>query len=869
MHSLYRNPNCRRTAGLLSLLLLAAPVSAQNTESGPDPQTDVPEDVVFLDTFEVSTGAAGSVKHSVFETSYAITGMDSAKLDVVNPSSAADLFNEVPGFYAEDTGGEVSNNLYVRGLPLAGGYKFTPLMQDGLPMFEEPEIGFMNADVFHRIDLFTERAEFVRGGPAAIFHSNALGGAINFRNRRGTETFENKIRLTWGDYGYLKTEGYSSGPLSDSISYAFGGYYRVGDGVRDPGYQADDGGQLKFALTYRNDDKSTEASIYYYKIDDRTVFYLPIPVTDPKNPKAIAGVDVHYGTLLGPDMQNVTLKTGNSRRAVDLSDGIHSNFDTVGFEINRDLGNGWSLENRFRYMSGRNDFHGIFPSFSPETAWSYLYGDLGGARTPTLARMQAESRQFDGSSITQLGLVYVNDETGTIINVDPNNPASSPNLNGNGLVGQQGWWTGNITARNMINEFRVNKSLDKWDFSTGLYYSSYYSRSQDSFNDFLSDIRDHSRMLDVVGLDSSGNPVGYLTENGFVRQSSFGIDAKDWYDKLALFGNATWDMSDKLRLDFGLRYETLDIDTQRANWESVDLGNTTTLADDAAQTTTGTWVERNRSQSDLGYTLGANYEVSDSVSFYGRYSDTFRLARGEAFWFVDNSVPDPEVQSVKQFEFGAKYRRGGLSLFVTPFYNKFDNLAFFSQVQNPQTLEVTQETFYAGTEAFGVELEANWYVSRNFSINAMSTLQKATYKDFTVREYTFNQGVPTVTEIDYSDNEVTRIPKFIIQVRPTFYFNIGKARAQTYVSGRYVGDRWNDTSNENKLYSYIDTEAGIIVDFNEHVSMQLHVTNLTNAAGLTEGSVEQLGIRTSANEDVIWGRPQLGRVVRVSATYSF
>lgn len=55
------------------------------------------------------------------------------------PISTADLLGNLPGIYAEgSTAGEAGNNITVRGLPVAGGFRFSPQLIDGLPAYEEP-----------------------------------------------------------------------------------------------------------------------------------------------------------------------------------------------------------------------------------------------------------------------------------------------------------------------------------------------------------------------------------------------------------------------------------------------------------------------------------------------------------------------------------------------------------------------------------------------------------------------------------------------------------------------------------------------------------------------------------------------------------
>ena len=55
-----------------------------------------------------------------------------------------------------------------------------------------------------------------------------------------------------------------------------GGYYRVDNGPRPTGFTADQGGQLRINLTKRFE--GGQLTVYAKRLDDRTIFYLPIPL---------------------------------------------------------------------------------------------------------------------------------------------------------------------------------------------------------------------------------------------------------------------------------------------------------------------------------------------------------------------------------------------------------------------------------------------------------------------------------------------------------------------------------------------------------------------------------------------------------------
>ncbi len=76
------------------------------------------------------------------------------------------------------SGGEASGNVRARGIPVDGFGSIT-LLEDGLPVQNDPSLGYLNGDQAFRLDETIDRIEVVRGGPSSIFYSNAPAGAVN------------------------------------------------------------------------------------------------------------------------------------------------------------------------------------------------------------------------------------------------------------------------------------------------------------------------------------------------------------------------------------------------------------------------------------------------------------------------------------------------------------------------------------------------------------------------------------------------------------------------------------------------------------------------------------------------------------------
>ncbi|MBP6706424.1 MAG: TonB-dependent receptor plug domain-containing protein, partial [Achromobacter sp.] len=269
----------RPTAPTISLLALSL-ASVLWPSHGMAQETAAPgSEATSLDTVVVTGTPKG---RSQKDAPFAISVLSETTLDRAAPTSSVEMLRSVPGFSAEPSGGRGGGqNIFVRGLP-SGGWIFVQYQEDGLTLFDEPQESFFNVDTLFSLDMMTERLEVVRGGTSPLFATNAPGGTVNAITRRGTMTPEGSARLTAGSNGLWRADAYSAGPLSENVLYAVGGHFRQDDGLRRPGFTANDGGQLRASLTFLlgNAVLDVDAKL----LNDRTAFYTPIPLADPRDP---------------------------------------------------------------------------------------------------------------------------------------------------------------------------------------------------------------------------------------------------------------------------------------------------------------------------------------------------------------------------------------------------------------------------------------------------------------------------------------------------------------------------------------------------------------------------------------------------------
>jgi outer membrane cobalamin receptor len=230
----------------------------------------------------------------------------------------ADLLGKLPGIQVEPTGGEVQNITRVRGIPTDGGYAY--FQQDGLPLFHEGDGYFFRAADLQRYDLMDARMETVRGGPAPIYASQAAA-IVNNITVSGGEVSKGKAQLTLGTTGLYRLDLMQSGKLGDRTYYAIGGFIRYNDGYRDNGFPNDKGGQIRANIKHDFDNGSIKITANY--LNDHNVFYLPIPIADPRNPGTSLNPYINYfsGTMNSPALRNVIsyLDASGARNAASRS----------------------------------------------------------------------------------------------------------------------------------------------------------------------------------------------------------------------------------------------------------------------------------------------------------------------------------------------------------------------------------------------------------------------------------------------------------------------------------------------------------------------------------------------------------------------
>ena len=826
-------------------------------------------DPLSMEELVVTGTATGTQK---LEASYAVTTVNTEQISQRAPQSTADMVEAIPGFHVEGSGGVGGNNVFARGIPQPGSFRFISVQEDGLPVFQAPELAFLNVDQLYRVDETVRTMEAVRGGTASIFASNAPGGLINFVSKTGGEELAGVAKFTVGDYNHLRADFNYGGPLLDADDWRFnvGGFYRFNTGVRDPGFPANRGGQIKGNVTKLLDNGYVRIRGKY--LNDRNIFYLPIPVQggncaplseqpDPATPcevrneelDQVAGFDPNWGTMTTIDAGRVQVPVpGGGTLEHNLRDGVKAELRQVGGDIQLDLGQGWSVRNNFRMMSGSVDFNAMFSLSNPTTAQAFAQ-----------AQMDALGGTGFAYSVANTGAA-VSDPAALPVGVDA----------ANGLVVESGWWNVHRPFNMFANELRLTKAFEEVDNTlTGAFYFTDFSSDEVwNFNNVLIDVQggngDHARLLDlaVTGTDDG---VVQVTDDGFTRYGDFYRNAANNGHAFVGWLQDEWSPHERVTINAGLRFESRTLDGNTEVLGEFDLGGPT-LADDQVTWGTGQFKPYRENYDELAVSGGVNVDVvPDRVAVFARATDGYRTPDFDQFaeqTGAGSPIARPATEEVQQYEAGLKYSSSTVGAFVTGFWSKLDNTPFSDEVVDEESGDLVPLNLLADSETFGLEAEVVAEPIPGARLDVTATLQNPEISN--LRFDGPSVGGVTDEELAQLDgNQVTRIPKVIVSATPSYRAELpGDRSFSIFGTWRYLGDRFNDFANRNLLPDYSRFDAGFDLGITPRVTVQTRVENITNSIGLTEGN-PRVGQLLGAPASLRMARPILGRSVRVSLVY--
>ena len=751
------------------------------------------------------------------KSSVSITTLDVKQVEQSAPRSTAEIFRTIPGIRSESSGGEGNANISVRGVPISsGGSKYLQIQEDGLPVLLFGDIAFATADIFTRFDRNIAKIEAIRGGSASTLSSNSPGGIINLISKNG-KTDGGSMATSFGlDYNDFRTDLEYGSKIGEGLYFHAGGFYRAGEGVRSPGFVANNGGQVKFNITKEFENGSV--TIYTKFLNDRAAAYMPMPVevsgtNSSPNWSSVSGYDATSGTLQSVYLNhNVGLGPDGQLRRASVADGMHPISKTIGASANFDLAEGWKVTDNFRFSSNSGGFIAPFPA---EVSSAATIANSFGA----------------GSTLS-----YANDGT-------PFNTA-------NGLVARIHMFDTQLNnLDNFMNDLRITKKFDKVGVTAGFFKSIQNISMSWVWNSYLQEVSDNNpRLINVT--DAGGN---LLSENGLY---AYGVPA--WgncctrnydtqYNVSAPYASILFDATDKLSFEGGLRYDKGQVNGSFAGGSQTifDINNDGVISapeSSVSSINTANTTAVDYDYSYVSYSFGGNYLLDQHQSLFARYSKGASAKADRILFSGLNYLDGDKINSLDyltQAEVGYKRKFSKGYLYATVFHSLTTEEGGYEATSN----SIIENDY----KSLGLELETSYNVNDDLNLRGGFTYTKA-----------------EITSGANEGNDPRRQPKMMYNFIPSYKFSQNK----NTVGLSFIGQTkaYAQDSNQLVMNGFVIINGFVEFTITKGLSLNLAGNNLLNTLAITEA---EEGSITENTKNIIRARPLPGRSLSMALSYRF
>ncbi|CAG0939931.1 Pesticin receptor [Gammaproteobacteria bacterium] len=387
---------------------------------------------------------------------------------------------------------------------------------------------------------------------------------------------------------------------------------------------------------------------------------------------------------------------------------------------------------------------------------------------------------------------------------------------------QVNWDTGSSTLTS-ITGYRDTDFYSLFDGdSTNGYFQNFYDDSE--FDQFSQELRLASNSTTplewLVGLY-------YFHDDGtsrvFIDLPAFGFDIDHRADMkteaYAAFGQATYSLTEQLRLTFGLRYS----DEQRDALQVSDFGF-------------GNVQTQDMSRDDDAWTpkFGVEYSLDADTLLYANLTKGFKSGG-----FVFNGYQPsyaPEKVWVLDGGVKAKLMDGRMQASLSTFYYDYTDMQVSVFEQFVGTIKNA-----ADATIYGVEAEVVARPLEGFDINAAVSLLHTEYDEFVTQDPT----QPSVPSVNLAGNELPRAPTFAATLGMAYtqaFFDIGSIVYRVdyrYQDSSYF-NAFNRSRSEQPALNLLDARISVTSE-DEHWEAAVFGKNLLDEfyyATILESAVE-------------------------------
>jgi iron complex outermembrane recepter protein len=693
-------------------------------------------------TLEEITVTARRREESLQSAPVAVTAVTGEALETRGAASIDAVSQFTPNVQFDGaaalSGGAYNATVFIRGI---GQNDFAIFSDPGAAMYlDGVYLGRSIGGIMDAVDL--ERVEVLRGPQGTLFGRNTIGGAVNIVSRQPSDEFEGEVSLTGGSFNRFDGKAVVNIPLSDRFATRFtvasinrDGYEeQLGDGS-DRGDRDARIGRVQ-ALWRATDDLDFTLSLDATRVRQNSA---PLTLVD------VAPVGVPFQNLY-----NGLVAPGLGIPAPNGVSTVNASWRTS------------SVDQTWAGGPSVNDLDTRGASLT--VAW-----DLGGVAIKSITAYRELEALFarDGDNTPFTFRETANDD-------DQDQFSQELHLTGTSFNDRLTWLLGAYYFDESAEEqgkanlaIGTFAALEALTLPAGTTWCGLPGPNP----------RPIATCPPPLRFGGAGNPNNVGVDVGvdlFTRVAN---------ESVALFGQGTFDLTDKLSVTAGLRWTQDDKEIQLVHLREAS-GRYIVGAPGTQDTFAEQW-------SEVTPKLGLELQLTDEALLYLSYAKGFKSGGFNArplSGIAEVQTPyDPET--VDSYEFGAKTRWWDrrMTANLAVFFNDYTDMQL--------TINATPQNFVRNAgeaEIKGAELEVVTRLAQGFDVNLAVGYLDAQYTELDPQLATLN---PPLTE----DKELVKAPEWTLSAGMQYRFDVGLGEITLRGDWSYKSKVFHDVFNDVRL----------------------------------------------------------------------
>jgi outer membrane receptor protein involved in Fe transport len=754
------------TARGRSLLLgsAALPLLLAGAAGAATPETQTPGSVSEV----VVTATRQS--QSISKVAESVSAYTSAKLQVLNIKSFADLAKFTPGVTFDTD----RHDVYIRGIDSQAGSGTTGIYIDDTPI-QVRALGLNANNTLPEVfDL--ERVEVLRGPQGTLFGAGSEGGTVRYITTQPSLTSYSanahaELATTQDGAPSYEIGAAAGGPIiADKIGFRAsiwdrhdGGYVDRINGGDVGGYQKDanytDTYVIRAALTLAPTQNVTiTPAVNYENRDEHNHDEYWVGISNPSNGSFYSGTPE-----LMADKDRFVLPS----LKMEWDAGPVRFISNTAYYDRKEVVNGYSgtlynLSYFQQFTSNTDpdpfdDGTNAIPGLPPNPIDPQFNHPTGCPAAPVVSKP---------------GCVIGNLLTATGLNLHGFGPYSSTNIITN-------------TQQNVSQEFRVQSTNaeSRLQWTGGLFYSFNTQRS-------VEEIRD-PQLPALTRYLWGEDMITAWGENLLPNGDDYINDTTGHDQQIALFGDASYKILDALKLEVGLRYAWTHFDFHNLNDGAQDL------LDDGGVPATA---HGQKDEQPFTPKVGLTYQLTRDDMVYATYSQGYRIGGATPPLPIPACGPTPfptsyNSDSLDSYEVGTKDRFLDRSLYVaaSAYYVRWKNIQ--QAIYVPECgIQYTTNTGTAVSQGF--DFEGDWQITHSFDVNLSV--------GYTDAHYVANAIDPKSGAELAAKGDVLDVAPWTVTLGAQYDFSLMDHDGFIRADYEYTGKRNHATAAEDPATTYYD-----------------------------------------------------------------